>query len=63
MQQYNVAANNFFIKERGNLYETTMPLKFYHFTSHQLVGPEISGGRFELFDKCLTEYLMFPEER
>ena len=52
-----------FIKERGNPYQTTMPMKFYHFTSRQLVGPEISAKILEFFDKGLTEYLMFPEER
>ena len=52
----------FFIKERGNPYETTMPVKFYHSTSRQLVGPEISAIVLEFFDKCLAEYLMFPEE-
>ena len=40
-----------------------MPMKLYHFTSRQLVGPEISAKILEFFDKGLTEYLMFPEER
>ena len=52
-----------FIKERGNPYQTTMPMKFYHFTSRQLVGPEISAKILEFFDNGLTEFLMFPEER
>ena len=38
-------------------------MKFYNFTSRQLVGPEISAKILEFFDKGLTEYLMFPEER
>ena len=36
---------------------------FYHFTSRQLVGLEISAKILELFDKGLTKYLMLPEER
>ena len=39
-----------------------MSMKFYHFTSCQLVRPEISAKILEFFDKGLTEYLMFPEE-
>ena len=31
--------------------------------TRQLVGPEISAKILEFFDKGLTEYLMFPEER
>ena len=38
-------------------------MKFYYFTSHQLVGPEKSAKILEFFGKGLTEYLMFPEER
>ena len=53
----------FYIKERRNPYETTIPIKFYNFTSCQLVGLEISAKILEFFDKGLTEYLMFPEER
>ena len=54
---------NFCIKERGNPYQTIMPMKFYNFTSRQLVGPEIWAKILEFFDKGLTEYLMFPEEK
>ena len=43
----------FFTKERDNPYETTMPMKFYNFTSltltRQLVGPEISVKILEFF--------------
>ena len=38
-------------------------MKFYYFTSHQLVGPEKSATILEFFGKGLTEYLIFPEER
>ena len=38
-------------------------MKFYHFTFSHLVGTEISAKILEVFDKGLTEYLMFPEER
>ena len=63
--QYNEAVNKvlLFIKERSNPYESTMPMKLYHFTSGQLVGPEISAKILEFFDKILTEYLIFREER
>ena len=40
-----------------------MPMKLYHFTSGQLVGPEISAKILEFFDKGLTEHLIFREER
>ena len=40
-----------------------MPMKLYHFTSGQLVDPEISAKILEFFDKSLTEYLIFREER
>ena len=40
-----------------------MPMKVYHFISHQLVGPEISNKILEIFDESLTEQLMFPEKR
>ena len=40
-----------------------MPMKFYHFTFSHLVGTEISAKILEVFDKGLTEYLMFSEER
>ena len=40
-----------------------MPMKLYHFTSGQLVDPEISAKILEFFDKRLTEYLIFREER
>ena len=62
MQHYNEEVNIFYY-ERSNPYETTMPMKFYHFTSCQLVGPEISAKILGFFYKGLTEYLMFPEER
>ena len=39
------------------------PVKAYHFTSRQLVGPKKSAKILEFFDKGLTEHLMFPEER
>ena len=63
--QYNEAVNRVFllIKERSNPYESTMPMKLYHFTSGQLVDPEISAKILEFFDKGLTEYLIFREER
>ena len=51
------------MKDRGNPYETTMPMNFYYFASHQLVGPKISANILELFDKVLTEYLLFPVGR
>ena len=35
----------------------------YHFTSGQLVDPEISAKILEFFDKGLTEYLIFREKR
>ena len=40
-----------------------MPMKLYHFTSGQLVDPEISAKILEFLDKGLTEYLIFREER
>ena len=63
--QYNEAVNRVFllIKERSNPYESTMPMKLYHFTSGQLVDPEISAKILEFLDKGLTEYLIFREER
>ena len=63
--EYNKAVNKVFLfrKERSNPYESTMPMKLYHFTSGQLVDPEISAKILEFFDKRLTEYLIFREER
>ena len=63
--EYNKAVNKVFLfrKERSNPYESTMPMKLYHFTSGQLVDPEISAKILEFFDKSLTEYLIFREER
>ena len=52
-----------FIRERSNPYESTMSMKLYHFASGQLVDPEISAKILEFFDKGLTEYLIFREER
>ena len=40
-----------------------MSMKLYYFTSGQLVDPEISATTLEFFDKGLTEYLIFREER
>ena len=40
-----------------------MSMKLYYFTSGQLVDPEISAKTLEFFDKGLTEYLIFREER
>ena len=40
-----------------------MPMTFYHFTSRQSVGLEISAKILGFFDKGLTKYLMLPEER
>ena len=58
VQRYNDAVNNFFfIKESQSLWNP------YVNTSRQLAGPEISAKILEFFDKGLTEYLMFPEER
>ena len=37
--------------------------ELHHFTSGQLVDPEISAKILEFFDKGLTECLIFPEER
>ena len=63
--EYNEAVNKvfLFIKERSNPYESTLPMKLYHFTSGQLVDPEISAKILEFFYKGLTEYLIFREER
>ena len=63
--EYNEAVNKvfLFIKERSNPFESTMPLKLHHFTSGQLVDPEISAKILEFFYKSLTEYLIFREER
>ena len=63
--EYNKAVNKVFLfrKERRNPYESTMPMKLYHFTSEKLVDPEISAKILEFFDKSLTEYLIFQEER
>ena len=50
MWEYNEAVNKvvLFIK-RGNPYESTMPMRLYHFTSGQLVDPEISAKILEFF--------------
>ena len=58
--EYIEAVNKFFlfIKERSNI-----PMNLYHFTSGQLVDPEISAKILEFFDKGLTEYLIFREKR
>ena len=63
--EYNEGVNKDFLfkKERGNPYESTMPMKFCHFTLGQLVDPEISAKILEFLDKGLTEYLIFREER
>ena len=63
--EYNEAVNKvfLFIKERSNPFESTMPLKLHHFTSGQLVDPEISAKILEFFYKGSTEYLIFQEER
>ena len=54
ISEYNdIAKQMFFIKEIGNPYETTMPMKFYHFSSRQLAAPEISAAaKFETRDLC-----------
>ena len=54
---------NIFIHKKRNPYETTAPMNFYHFASHQLVCPKTSAKILELFDKGLTEYVMFPVGR
>ena len=63
--EYKEAVNKFFlfIKERSNPYESTIPMNLYHFTSGELVDPEISAKILEFFDKGLTEYLIFREKR
>ena len=62
--EYSEAVNKvfLFIKERINPYESTQPMKLYHFTLGQLVDPEISAKIVEFFDKGLREYLIFSEE-
>ena len=40
-----------------------MPIKCYPFTFREVVAPEISAKSLGFFDKGLTQYLMFPEER
>ena len=38
-------------------------MKLHHFTSGQLVDPEISAKIFGFFNKGITEYLIFREEK
>ena len=38
-------------------------MKLYHFTSGQLIDPEISAKILEFFDYGWIEYLIFREER
>ena len=38
-------------------------MKLHHFTSGQLVDPEISAKTFGVFNKGVTEYLIFQEEK
>ena len=59
LRNRNISENNFFLyKRKGQSLWNP-----YINTSRQLVGPEISAKILEFFDKSLTEYLMFPEER